>query len=142
MAAYNQELHKLVCWLADWPKDILIKWFQDGFNNDVYNTCISWRALRTLCQRYMLAEEVEIDLATSHNCNAPGWHHFLPLNKKEPLRLPSQDLSPKHKIWVALDVEKRGTEQWNAELPKQLQNPVAVQGKRRENQQQVPMKRH
>lgn len=40
VAAYNQELHKLACWLANWPEDILIQCFQDGLND----TCISWGA--------------------------------------------------------------------------------------------------
>lgn len=42
--------------------DMLIKSFQDGLNDDVYNTCISRGVMRTQHGWYVLAEEVEIDL--------------------------------------------------------------------------------
>lgn len=51
----------------DWPQDMLIESFQDGLNNDIYNTCISKGTPCTIHGWYIVANEVKIDLARSHN---------------------------------------------------------------------------
>lgn len=64
----NHEAEPLTCGqdLAchiDWPEDILVSWFKDGLNNDLYNACLAQGAPNRLHDWYVLAEEVEMDMA-------------------------------------------------------------------------------
>lgn len=94
IAAYTHEFCNLACRLTDWPQNMLIECFQDGLNDDVYNTCISRGTLTHMLHAwYALAEDVEIDLACSRNQPGRVWRRSLP-EKKEALKPPAHEQSP------------------------------------------------
>lgn len=125
MAAYNHEFCELACQLADCPEDILIECFQDRLKDDVYNTCISRGPPGTLYQWYLLAEEMETDMARSCNCNAPGWCCFFPLEKKDALKTPGCNPTPNSDPQAASNVVRKDTTLLTDDSPKQLQNLAA-----------------
>lgn len=67
IASYIHEFWSLASKLTNWLQDILIEYFQEGLSNKVFHTCLSHGSPRTLQDWYILADEMEINLARYHD---------------------------------------------------------------------------
>lgn len=59
---YMEEFHNLVC-CVDCLEEILVSWFKDRLNNDLYNAFVTQEVPAHLHDWYILAEEAEINQA-------------------------------------------------------------------------------
>lgn len=56
-------------WPADWengPQCLLMTYFPEGLNKEIYYTCLSWGAPWTLPGWYILPSKMEFELAEFH----------------------------------------------------------------------------
>lgn len=90
VAEYTEEFRDLTCCM-DWLEDILVSWFKDGLNDDLYNACQAQGAPNCLHDWYVLAEEVEMDMARNQYRVGRVWKRSPPQGKQEP----SKALTPK-----------------------------------------------
>lgn len=69
----------------DWPEDVLVSWFK--LNDNLYHACLACGAPNHLHKWYILAEEVEIDLARNQYRARRTWKRSPPQGKREPFKL-------------------------------------------------------
>lgn len=60
-AQWMVTLHNVCC--VDCLEEILVSWFKDRLNDNLYNACVTQGALACLHDWYILAEEAEINQA-------------------------------------------------------------------------------
>lgn len=77
VTAYIKEFRSLASKLEDWPKDMLIKCFQEGLTNELFYTCPSRGMPRTLQSWYGqihgIREMEPLARLEEENSENPGW---------------------------------------------------------------------
>ncbi|KAG8147178.1 hypothetical protein E2320_022811, partial [Naja naja] len=87
---YTEEFHNLAS-RVDWQEDILVYWFKDGLNNNLYMACLACGAPNLLHEWYLMAEEVEIDMAHNQYRSGRAWRRSPPQGKFRPSPNPEEE---------------------------------------------------
>lgn len=111
VAEYTEEFRNLA-YRLDWPECVLVTYFKDGLNDDLYTACVARGDPARLHDWYMLAEEVEIDQARNRYRSGTVWKRSPPERKRDTAKGQVSRRAPP----PASSAAQRVTEQRSAEL--------------------------